>query len=271
MGIDAIGFDGDDTLWHTESIYAMTEERFQQILAPYLDAESLRERLFATEMRNLAIFGYGVKGFILSMIETALDVSAGRIGADQIQLILDAGRAMLEHPVEALAGAADALEKLSGERRLLLITKGDLFDQEHKLARSGLGDHFDAIAIVSEKDPATYRRVLAQHDVAPERFVMVGNSVKSDVAPVLELGARAVHVPYHVTWAHEQHETGGLAEDRLRTIESLAALPAALASLDQPAAGETGRPRGQLAGRSMNQQRTPSTASSATTSNPKRS
>lgn len=236
MSIDAIGFDGDDTLWHTESIYAMTEERFQQILAPYLDADGLRERLFSTEMKNLEIFGYGVKGFILSMIETALEVSEHGIGAEEIQLILDAGRAMLEHPVEPLAGVHEALVRLSGEHRLLLITKGDLFDQEKKLAQSRLGEHFHAIAIVSEKDAATYRRVLAQHEIAPERFVMVGNSVKSDIAPVIEIGARAIHVPYHVTWAHEQHETDGLAEVRLRTISGLAELPAALAALDSESA-----------------------------------
>jgi putative hydrolase of the HAD superfamily len=230
--IDLVAFDGDDTLWHNESVFSITQAQFGQLMAPYGDGAALESRLFATQMRNLGLFGYGVKSFTLSMIETAIELTDGAVAARDIQAIIDAGRAMLEHPVELLDGAVEAIERVAAEHRVILVTKGDLFDQESKLARSGLGDRFAAVDVVSEKDEATYRRVLARHGVAPERFVMVGNSGRSDVLPVLGIGGWSVHVPYPITWAHEHVEEAALVpRDRYHRIASLAELPAVLAAV----------------------------------------
>ncbi|GEO40827.1 haloacid dehalogenase [Skermanella aerolata] len=215
-----IGFDGDDTLWHNESIFSMTQDKFRAMLGEDLAADGDR-RLLDTERGNLGLFGYGIKGFILSMIETAIEVTDGRIEARDIQAMIEAGKAMLRHPVELLDGVAETVEYLSHSHRLVLVTKGDLFDQESKIARSGLAEMFDAIEIVSEKDPATYRRVLTRHGIAPERFLMVGNSVRSDILPVLEIGGRAVHVPYHITWAHEHVEPPEQGYERIDAMAEL--------------------------------------------------
>lgn len=223
--IEVVAFDGDDTLWHNETLFSVTQERFRELLAPYTDAEVVDERLFETEMGNLSLFGYGIKGFTLSMIETAIEITEGRVSTDELRALLDFGKEMLAHPVELLDGAREAIEATSARAQVVLITKGDLFDQESKLARSGLGDLFDAIEIVSEKDEARYRRVLDKHDVAPERFVMVGNSVRSDVIPVARIGARAVHVPYHVTWALEEADPSSLPPSSWTRIEHLGQLP----------------------------------------------
>lgn len=202
--MEVIAFDGDDTLWHSESYFALTQERFAELLAPYVEAERVAQGLLATEQRNLDVFGYGVKGFTLSMIETAVAVSGGRVSVDEITTILGWGREMMRHPVELLDGVAETLEQLARDHRLALVTKGDLFHQESKLAASGLGDTFEHVAIVAEKDPATYRRVVGTLGVEPASFLMVGNSPRSDIAPVLEIGGRAVHIPYHVTWELER-------------------------------------------------------------------
>jgi putative hydrolase of the HAD superfamily len=220
-----VAFDGDDTLWHNESIFSMTQERFRELMEPYVGEHDLDSRLFATEMRNLRLFGYGVKSFTLSMIETAIELSDARVTADEIAAIIHAGRSMLEHPVDLLDGAEAAIEQVSAKHPVMLITKGDLFDQESKLARSGLGDRFEAVEIVAEKDQRAYERILERRGVAPDAFVMVGNSARSDVQPTLALGAYAVHVPYPLTWAHEQVDESGLAEHvRYRRIASLAEL-----------------------------------------------
>ena len=224
-----IGFDGDDTLWHNETLFSVTQDRFRAMLS-HVDPTELDRRLLDTERRNLNFFGYGIKGFILSLIETAIEVTDGRIEARDIQTILDAGKTMLTHPVDLLEGVAETVERLSDHHRLLLITKGDLFDQESKIARSGLSPHFAGVEIVSEKDPDTYRRVLARHGVRPERFVMVGTSVRSDVLPVLALGGQAVHIPYHLTWAHEAVEPPVKQAGYVR-IESMAALAPVIAGL----------------------------------------
>ncbi|HYG86396.1 MAG TPA: HAD family hydrolase [Azospirillum sp.] len=216
--IDTIAFDGDDTLWHNESLFSMTQERFRALLAHAAEPATIDARLLAAERRNLGVYGYGIKGFVLSMIETAIEVTDGRIAAADTQSLIDFGKAMLQHPVELLDGVSEVVEALSGRYRLMLITKGDLFDQESKIARSGLAERFAAVEIVSEKDPDTYRRVLERHGVAPERFLMVGNSVRSDILPVLALGGHAVHVPYHVIWAHEVADP---PVDGYRRIESL--------------------------------------------------
>ena len=209
-----IAFDGDDTLWHNETLFSMTQGRFRALLSRDVEVPTdiLNARLLETERRNLPTYGYGIKGFVLSMIETAIEVTDKRIPAEDIQTILDYGRTMLEHPIELIEGAREVLETLRArDHELWLITKGDLFDQESKIARSGLVPFFHTIEIVSEKDQVTYQRLLDRYGVFPEEFVMVGNSIRSDVLPVIEIGGRAVHVPYEITWEHE-HVVGDLPE-----------------------------------------------------------
>ena len=202
MTITTVGLDADDTLWHNETVFRLTQARFLDLLTEHENAV-IEARLAEIERRNLQLYGYGVKGFTLSMIETAMEMCDGEPPAGVIREILAAGREMLAHPVETLPGVDEALARLSGRYRLVLITKGDLLDQERKLAASGLGDLFAAVEIVSEKDRATYERVFTRHGTGPAEAVMVGNSMKSDVLPALEAGAFAVHIPYVVTWAHE--------------------------------------------------------------------
>lgn len=229
--VSVVAFDGDDTLWHNESIFTMTQGRYRALLERYLDGPALDERLQANELRNLQLFGYGIKGFTLSMIETAIEASAGQVEAATIQSIIEYGKAMLQHPVELLEGVRATIEALHGRYRLMVITKGDLFDQESKLARSGLVELFWQIEIVSEKDQETYRRILRAHHIDPREFVMVGNSIKSDILPVLGLGAHAVHVPYHTTWIHERAELDEASRKQVCTLVSLAELTEVLAAL----------------------------------------
>jgi putative hydrolase of the HAD superfamily len=230
--IRVIGFDGDDTLWHNESLFALTQAKFYDLLRPYTSGQDLEERLFATEMRNLRLFGYGVKSFMLSMIETALEVSDGRVTGTEIQTIIDSGKALLDHPVELLDGVRETIAALDGQYDLLLITKGDLFHQESRIAGSGLGEFFDGIEIVSEKDPPTYDRILRRHGIAPGEFLMVGNSVRSDILPVVELGARAIHIPYHITWQHEVVAHDSSARDGYWELTSVTELPGKLREIE---------------------------------------
>ncbi|MBP1771882.1 MAG: family hydrolase [Holophagaceae bacterium] len=226
--LHTLAFDADDTLWHNETHYAETQEAFRALLRPFHDDAWIDARLHDTEMRNLGRYGYGIKGFTLSMIETALQLTEHRLDGAGVQQVLDLGKAMLDKPVEPLPGVADVLQALAGEYRLMLITKGDLFDQETKLARSGLGVHFAAVEIVSEKDEATYAAILQRHGIPAAAFAMVGNSVKSDILPVLALGAQAIHIPYHLTWAHEVVEAP--ADSPFPVLDSIRDLPALLAS-----------------------------------------
>jgi putative hydrolase of the HAD superfamily len=230
--IDTIAFDGDDTLWHNERVFTMTQERFRALLEGIEPGAEIDSRLFATERRNLAVFGYGIKGFTLSMIETAVEVTDGRIGGADIARILEFGKAMLAHPVELLTGAEEAVRWVRERYQLMLVTKGDLFDQESKIARSGLADLFQRIEIVSEKDEATYRRILMASGVDAGAFMMVGNSVRSDVLPVVALGGNAVHVPYHVTWAHEVADPPAEGAGFWR-LASLAELPALVMRIEE--------------------------------------
>jgi putative hydrolase of the HAD superfamily len=204
--VEVVALDGDDTLWHSEVVFADVQARFRDLLAPYVEEsiEQLDAHLLDVERRNLPIFGYGVKGFLLSLVETAIQVTDGAIRAQDIQAVLDLGKAMMDHPVELLDGVEEVIEALEGRYRLMVITKGDLIHQETKVARSGLAERFWAVEIVAEKDVATYQRILDRHGIAPGAFLMAGNSVRSDILPVLEVGGRAVHVPYHITWEHEQ-------------------------------------------------------------------
>lgn len=223
-----IAFDADDTLWHNEPIFSLTQERVAELLADWAPSDVLGERLTEIERRNLGLFGYGVKGFTLSLVETALEVSGGEVPGAVLQEILNAGKSMLEHPVELLPGAAETVELLAERHPLMIITKGDLFHQESKIARSGLADRFAAIEIVSEKDTEVYRRILDRWSIDPERFVMVGNSVKSDVLPVVALGGNAIHVPYESTWELDRIAHRGAAEEGFFEAASLAEVPAVL-------------------------------------------
>jgi putative hydrolase of the HAD superfamily len=203
--IDLVGFDGDDTLWRSQEFYDHAQEAFEAILGRYVDltTKGLRDALLATERGNIALFGYGAKGMALSMIESAIELTDGRIEARDIHRIVRLGKDVLSHPVELLPGIRDAVEAVAAKHRVVLITKGDLFHQEYKVARSGLADIFHRIEIVSEKDPAAYARLFGEFEVSPDRFAMVGNSLKSDIVPVVELGGWGVYMPYHSTWAHE--------------------------------------------------------------------
>ena len=221
--LTAIGFDADDTLWHNERLFQMTEQHFAQLLASHSEPALVSSQLLAAERRNLAIYGYGVKGFTLSMIETALELTGNKVPQTVIKSILDFGQAMLRHPVETLPHAREALEVLSAHYRLILITKGDLFDQERKLAQSGLGELFASVEIVSEKQADTYARVFRRHGDGPEHAMMVGNSLKSDVIPALAAGCWGVHVPHELTWTLE-HDKEPAGEPRYRRIDHLGQL-----------------------------------------------
>ena len=224
-GLTTIGFDADDTLWQNEQFFRLTERRFSELLAGYAEPGHLVERLLAAERKNLAAYGFGIKGFTLSMIETAIEVTEGRAPASVIQAILETGREMLSHPVETLPHVRETLAALAGDYRLVMITKGDLFDQERKLAASGLGDFFDAVEIVSDKKPDTYRRIFARHGDGAERAMMVGNSLKSDVLPALDAGGWGVFVPHELTWVLE-HAEEPANHPRFRKIAHLGELEA---------------------------------------------
>jgi putative hydrolase of the HAD superfamily len=219
-----IGFDADDTLWHNENIFERVHARYYELLARYHDAATVEKALFATEMRNLELYGYGIKGYMLSSIETAIDLSDGKFTTQEVRELLRLGRQMLDHPVELLDGVRATLEILALQYPLLLITKGDLRDQERKVAKSGIEILFQGIEIVSEKDSRTYERIFQRHGIDPAQFLMVGNSVKSDILPVLALGGAGVHVPYRITWGHEQAEVPQ-AEGRFFRADSVRDLP----------------------------------------------
>jgi putative hydrolase of the HAD superfamily len=227
-----IGFDADDTLWHNEIIFEKTHERYRSLLASYHDAETVDRALLATELRNLELYGYGVKGFTLSAIETAIELTVGKIRADEIQQLIELGREMLAHPVDLLEGVKETLAGLAPDHRLLLITKGDLRDQERKLARSGLAEYFERVEIVSEKNDATYADILRRHRIGAANFLMVGNSLKSDILPVLAVGGAGAYLPYHMTWAAEQVEDLPSAEGRFFQLQSLHELRAVIAALE---------------------------------------
>ena len=198
---DVISFDADDTLWHNESIFTMTQEKFREMLSPH-GPEVVDQTLSSTQIKNLKIFGYGIKGFILSMIETSIELTDGEIQGNEIQQILDFGRKMLAAPIDLLPDVQEVIDELSKKYRLLLITKGDLIDQEIKIARSGLADYFTGKEIVSYKNSETYEKILSRHDIAASRFIMIGNSMRSDIVPVVKIGGHAVHIPYYLSLIH---------------------------------------------------------------------
>jgi putative hydrolase of the HAD superfamily len=218
-----IGLDADDTLWHNETLFRLTHERFNALLAPWADAATVEDALAAVERRNLGTYGYGAKGFTLSMLETALQLSDAQAHGTLLAEILAAGRDLMRHPMEPLPGVTEALERLAEIAPLVLITKGDMFHQESKLAASGLGRFFSGVEIVSEKSAETYRRAFARHGVRPEHALMAGNSVRSDILPALEAGCFAVLIPYPLVWAHEE-AAAPLGDPRFRQCDSMTAL-----------------------------------------------
>ena len=203
MPLKVIAFDADDTLWVNEPYFQETEKKFSALLEDYLPQHSIMQELFKTEMQTLSLYGYGIKGFVLSMIETALRVSNNNVSLDIIEKIIQYGKDQMERPIEMLDGMEEALNKLKKKYRLVVATKGDLVDQERKLKKSGLEHYFHHIEIMSEKQEVDYRKLIKHLDINPDEFLMIGNSLKSDVMPVLALGGHAIHIPYHTTWAHE--------------------------------------------------------------------
>ncbi len=222
--ITTIAFDADDTLWHNERIFLSTKDKYTALLAEYHDKDWIEQHLDATETDNIKHFGYGVKGFTLSMIETACELTEGRITGDKIKEIITFAKEMLASPIEVLDGVKETIEELSKEYRLMCITKGDLLDQEAKLARSGLGEYFDTLEIVPRKVAATYESILKRHNLSKDEFVMVGNSLRSDILPVVEIGARAVFIPYESEWFHEavsEEELRGKTFGQIKQISQL--------------------------------------------------
>ena len=232
---DLIGIDGDDTLWHNERDYVEARERFGLVLGRsgvHLEPDDLAEAITATEVRNIRYYGYGVSSFVLSLIETAIRLTEGRIPARDIEELLGVAKSMLTSETELFAGAREALSALSPDYRLVLITKGDLLHQRSKLDRSGLGEFFHAVEVVSHKTPDVYAEILARYDVEPSRFLMVGNSPRSDVLPVLDIGGWAVHVPAELSWSHEHDEVPTGDGSRCRVIDSLHELPALVRGME---------------------------------------
>ena len=228
--LTAVGFDADDTLWHNERFFRLTQARFFELLADHADPDQLQDRLHAAERRNVGHYGFGIKGFVLSMIETAIEVTEARVSAAVVAELISAGREMLAHPIELLPAARETVEALAGHYRLILITKGDLLDQERKLAQSGLGELFDAVEIVSHKAPAAYAQIFNRHADGAAGALMVGNSLRSDVVPMLAAGGWGVHVPHELTWALEEAEEP-IGAPRFRRIAGLSELRPLLAEL----------------------------------------
>lgn len=228
--IELVGFDADDTLWHSEGFYQSVHAEFERIVGNYVDLRDARvhERLLETERLNIRLFGYGAKGMTLSMIETAIAITDERILASDLHRLLSLGKEVLAHPVELLPGIREAVEAVARNFHVVLITKGDLFHQEAKVARSGLAELFQRIEIVSEKDSATYARVLGEFALAPRQFAMVGNSLRSDIEPVLALGGWGIYMPYHVTWAHERDSGVDESDAGLVRVDVPLEIPAAL-------------------------------------------
>ncbi|TJY34013.1 HAD family hydrolase [Pontimicrobium aquaticum] len=219
--IKVIGFDADDTLWVNETFFRDAEMEFARLLSPYETANKIDQELFKKEMDNLELYGYGVKAFVLSMVESAIEISNGSVSNKTLSKILDIGKSMINQPVKLLDGVEEVLKTLSKKYRLILATKGDLLDQERKLEKSGLTDYFHHIEVLSDKKEANYSKLLNHLDINPSEFLMIGNSLKSDILPLVNIKAHAIHVPFHTTWAHEQvseEETNGKA---YKTVSSL--------------------------------------------------
>ena len=219
--IKVIGFDADDTLWVNETYFRDAEVAFAKLLEQYETLNKIDQELFKMEMKNLPLYGYGVKGFMLSMVEMALELSNNNVSNKTIQAILDIGKDMINKPVELLDGVEAVLKTLSKKYRLILATKGDLLDQERKLEKSGLLDYFHHIEVLSDKQEVNYSKLLNHLDIKPSEFLMIGNSLKSDVLPLVNIKAHAIHVPFHTTWTHEQVEESETNGKTYKTVNSL--------------------------------------------------
>jgi len=219
--IKVIGFDADDTLWVNETYFREAEFEIQKLLSAYETPNQIDQELFKVEIRNLPIYGYGIKAFTLSMVEVALELSNYQVPNKTIEAILNIGKNMLEKPVELLDGVEEVLKTLSKNYRLILATKGDLLDQERKLKKSGLTDYFHHIEVLSDKQEANYSRLLNHLDIKPSEFLMIGNSLKSDVLPLVNIKANAIHVPFHTTWAHEEVTENEINGKTYKTLTSL--------------------------------------------------
>ncbi|MBO0860183.1 MAG: HAD family hydrolase [Chloracidobacterium sp.] len=231
---DVIAFDADDTLWHNEPIYRGAQRQALDILAHYRDREWIERRMRETEIRNLEHYGYGIKGFTLSMIETAIELTEGRISGAEIGRIIELTREMFKAPVELLDGVEETISTLAASHVLMLITKGDLFEQHAKIARSGLTRHFNKIEIVPVKSAETYQSIVARHEISPQRFLMVGNSIRSDVLPVIEMGGHAIHIPYETTWEHEIVPEEDLTDKEFIRLAHIRELPALIYATSRP-------------------------------------
>lgn len=227
-----IAFDADDTLWHNERFFVMTQAAFADLLRDHAEPGELGARLEAAERRNIGQYGYGIKGFVLSMIETAVEVTQGRVTGDVIRALLEMGQDMLRHPIELLPHAAETVTALSAAHHIVLITKGDLLDQERKLAQSGLGDLFDRVEIVSDKTAPVYRSILATCPGGAPGALMVGNSMRSDILPALQAGAAAAHVPHDLAWALEHAEAPD-GHPKFHRLRHLGDLPGLVESLQR--------------------------------------
>jgi len=203
-GINVIGFDADDTLWVNETYFRDTEDKFADLLEKYETKNKIDQELFRTEIKNLDLYGYGIKGFVLSMIECALELSNNQVAPKTVSALLDLGKEMITQPVELLEGVEEVLQSLKDKYRLIVLTKGDLLDQERKLERSGLSEYFHHVEVLSDKKEKNYNDLLEHLQIKPDEFLMIGNSLKSDVLPLVNIGARAVHIPFHTTWQHEE-------------------------------------------------------------------
>lgn len=203
-GVKVIGFDADDTLWVNETYFRETEEKFAGLLEQYETKNKIDQELFRMEIKNLDLYGYGIKGFMLSMVESALELSNNEVSQATLLQILNLGKAMLKHPVELLDGVEKVLRKLDGKYRLIVLTKGDLLDQEKKLERSGISEYFHHVEVLSDKKEKNYKNLLEHLEISVNEFLMIGNSLKSDVLPIVNIGAKAIHVPFHTTWKHEE-------------------------------------------------------------------
>jgi putative hydrolase of the HAD superfamily len=224
LRFDLIAFDADDTLWHNETLYARAQDKLRELLSSYADGEMVDQWLYEKEMSNLRYYGYGIKSFTLSMIETAVELTKGRIPGAEILKIIGLAKEMLTAEVQLVEQAEETVRELARSYKLMVVTKGDLLDQQSKLWRSGIGDYFRYIEVVSQKTQSVYQTLLAKYRIEPQRFLMVGNSLKSDILPVLALGGYAVYVPYHITWAHEIVDSQHVGHDRYYELEHLGQL-----------------------------------------------
>lgn len=219
--IKVIAFDADDTLWVNETYFRDAELEFAKLLAKYETANKIDQELFKKEIDNLRYYGYGIKGFVLSMIECALELSNYQIHSKALQAILDIGKEMIEKPIELLKGVEDTLQFLDGKYRLIVATKGDLLDQERKLEKSNLLKYFHHIEVMSDKKEKDYKKLIKHLDIKPSEFLMIGNSLKSDVLPLINIGASAIHIPFHTTWIHEEVDLQDSTKLEYRTLNNI--------------------------------------------------